>query len=71
MVFFLLVLQIIISILLIVLILFQQRGTALGGVFGGSGESYFKKRHFEKIIFWSTIVVACLFVICSLLNLIF
>ena len=65
-----LIIQIIVSILLIVFILLQQRGTALGGAFGQEGGSYFKKRGMEKTIFWTSIVLAVLFIGISLLNLI-
>ena len=37
--------QIIVSVFLIVLILLQQRGTALGSTFGGEGGFYLKKRN--------------------------
>ena len=61
--------QIVISILLITGILLQQRGAALGSAFGGSGGSYFKKRGLEKNLFWATIILATLFVINGILNL--
>lgn len=64
--------QIIIPILLIVLILLQQRGTALGSVFGGGDEGgfYLKRRGIEKKIFWSTVALAISFLVISLFNLI-
>lgn len=62
--------QIIVPVLLIVLILFQQRGTALGSVFGGEGGFYLKRRGIEKKIFWSTVALAVSFLAISLLNLI-
>jgi len=61
--------QIIISILLISFILLQQRGAALGSAFGGTGSNYFKKRGLEKKIFWATIVLATLFIVNGILNL--
>ena len=64
------VLQIIIPCLLIVFILLQQRGTALGTAFGGQEDFYFKKRGMEKKIFWTTVVLAVLFIGISLLNLV-
>ena len=60
--------QIVISSILIVLILLQQRGQALGGAFGGSGEFYLKRRGIEKKIFITTIVFAILFIAASLLR---
>ena len=61
--------QIAISIILIVLIAVQQRGTALGSAFGGGGESYSSRRGIQKKIYYATIVVAGLFIILSILNL--
>jgi len=61
--------QIIISIGLITTILFQSQGGGLGQAFGG-GESYRTKRGAEKILYISTIVLASLFIISSLIRLI-
>jgi len=65
----LLILQITAPILLIVCVLLQQRGTALGAAFGGSGDFYLTKRGLEKKIFYATIALSALFLIVSLLNL--
>jgi preprotein translocase subunit SecG len=51
----------ILAILLIVLILIQQRGSGLSALFGGDDAIYRTKRGAEKIIFIATIVVALLF----------
>ena len=73
---FLLISQIIVSVLLVIFILFQQRGTALGSAFGGGGgggggsEFYGTKRGIQKKIFSGTIVLGVLFVLLALLNLI-
>ena len=64
------ILQIVVSILLILFILLQQRGTALGSAFGGEGGFYLTKRGIEKKIFWGTVVLAVLFLAISLLNLV-
>ncbi|MEK7496588.1 MAG: preprotein translocase subunit SecG [Patescibacteria group bacterium] len=53
--------QLVISILLIVAILLQNRGAGLGGIFGGEGNVYRTKRGAEKIIFTATIVLAFAF----------
>ena len=60
-----------VSILLIALILLQERGSGLSGIFGGGGvENFYQKRRgLEKIIFGGTIVLAAALVIFSLLNL--
>lgn len=64
------VLQIALPILLIGSILLQQKGTALGGAFGGSGESYMTRRGLEQKIFVASIILSALFILVSLLNLI-
>ena len=53
--------QIIISILLVVVILMQQKGSGLGSAFGGEGAVYRTKRGAEKLIFRLTIILAILF----------
>ncbi|MFA4936772.1 MAG: preprotein translocase subunit SecG [Patescibacteria group bacterium] len=52
---------IIVSILLIISILLQNRGAGLGGIFGGEGNIYRTKRGAEKVIFISTIVLSVIF----------
>ncbi|MFA6423606.1 MAG: preprotein translocase subunit SecG [Patescibacteria group bacterium] len=56
------IIQIILSILLIISVLMQQRGTGLGGIFGGEGNVYRSRRGVEKFLFYLTIVLAILFV---------
>jgi len=63
--------QIIVSIFLIICILLQQRGTALGSAFGGEGGFYATRRGIQKKIYWATIVFGAAFVILALLNLVF
>ena len=63
--------QIIISVILVVLILLQQRGTALGSAFGQEGGFYATRRGIQKKILWATIVCGVLFIILALLNLLF
>ena len=43
--------QVVIAILLMVAILLQNRGTGVGGVFGGTGGVYLTKRGIEKITY--------------------
>ncbi len=62
--------QIVVSILLIVLILLQQRGTALGSAFGQEGGFYATRRGIQQKIFIGTIISGALFIILALLNLI-
>ncbi len=61
--------QIIVSITLIVLVLLQQRGTALGSAFGQEGGVYTTRRGLQKNIFRATIVFGALFLILAVLNL--
>lgn len=65
------VFQLLVSIFLILVILVQKRGTALGSVFGGIGSSYFERRGLEKKLFWLTCILASLFILTCLLNFIF
>lgn len=61
--------QIIISILLISVILIQQKGSGLGSAFGGeSGNLYSTKRGVEKILFYATIVLAVAFLAIAILR---
>ena len=50
------------SILIVVLILLQQRGASLGAGFGGSGELYTTRRGLDKSLFVTTIVFSVIFV---------
>jgi preprotein translocase subunit SecG len=62
--------QVIVSILLIVVILLQNRGAGLGSAFGGSGGVYLTKRGLEKKLFIATIVIAVIFFSLSILGII-
>lgn len=63
--------QLIVSAILITFILLQQRGTALGSAFGGSGEggSYSTRRGIEKKIYWGTIIFGIIFIVLAIINL--
>ncbi|MFH1218505.1 MAG: preprotein translocase subunit SecG [Candidatus Peregrinibacteria bacterium] len=63
---FLMVLQIIISILLALSRLAQQRGSGLSATFGGSGGFYTSKRGAEKVLSTATVVLVVLFIVNSL-----
>ncbi len=62
--------EIILSILLIVGIVLQQRGATLGGAFGSDNfaSTFYKRRGAEKFLFNATIVVAVLLVLLAILN---
>lgn len=64
------IIQIVISVLLVIAILLQQRGGGLSATFGGSGTIYGTRRGMEKTIFWATIILAALFLIAAFLNII-
>ncbi len=53
--------QLVVAVVLIAVILLQNRGTGLSGVFGGSSGVYRTKRGVEKMLFNATIVLAILF----------
>ncbi len=62
--------QVVIAISLIVTILLQQRGAGGSGIFGGGGGGgYYAKRGFEKVLFVTTIVLSCLFILTAFANL--
>jgi preprotein translocase subunit SecG len=63
--------QFVLALILIALILMQNRGAGLGGVFGGSGGVYLAKRGLEKKLFIVTIIIATLFFLSSLAVVIF
>ena len=64
------ILEISLACLLIIVILLQQRGTALGGAFGGEGNVYRSRRGVEKFLFNLTIILAILFVLVTIVTLI-
>jgi protein translocase SecG subunit len=67
---YLLISQIVISVFLILAILLQKRGQALGGAFGGGGEFYLARRGLEKKLFFATIFLGILFIALALAGLI-
>ena len=62
--------QIILSVLLIAAILLQQRGSSLGGAFGGDNFSsaFHKRRGAELFLFKFSIGIAIIFVLTALLG---
>jgi len=62
--------QIIVSIFLIICILLQQRGQALGSAFGGEGGFYATRRGIQKKVFWATCFLGAAFLVLALLNLV-
>ena len=61
--------QIVLSIALILIILFQVRGGGLGGIFGQQSGVYRTRRGVEKVLFRLTIVFVVVFLVISVLTL--
>lgn len=62
--------QIAVSILLIVVILLQSKGSGLSTVFGGEGSFYRSRRGVEKMFVYLTIILASLFLVLSIASII-
>lgn len=62
--------QLILSLLLIIGIVLQNRGASLGGAFGGDNfaSTFYKRRGAEKFLFHATIVIAILFALSAALG---
>lgn len=60
--------QVVLSLLLMMGIVLQNRGASLGGAFGGDNfaSTFYKRRGAEKFLFQATIVVAILFVLAGI-----
>jgi len=67
----LLIAQSIVSILIVIAILLQQRGTALGSAFGGGGEVYSTRRGIQSKLLWVTVVLTIAFLALTVLNLVY
>lgn len=63
--------QIIIGVLLVLVIIIQQKGSGLGSAFGGDLGFYRTKRGAEKLLFYATIALCIIFIISSLVGLFF
>lgn len=62
--------QVIVSIALVVLILLQERSSGLSGLLGGEGVGYYQtRRGLEKMVFISTIVLAVVFILLAVIQL--
>jgi len=57
--------QIIISILLMISILLQNRGSGLSATFGGDFGGFYTKRGIEKFLFFASAVLGSLFLLTS------
>lgn len=64
----LLIAQAVISVLLVVSILLQNRGSGLGSAFGSDFGGYYTKRGIEKFLLYATVALGTLFLIVAALN---
>jgi protein translocase SecG subunit len=64
------VVQIVIAVLIVITIILQTRGSSSGMAFGGGTESYRGKKGMEKVLFYTTIILAAIFALISILSLI-
>lgn len=62
--------QIILAVLLILVIIIQQKGAGLGSSFGGELSFYRTRRGAEKLLYWLTWILAGLFIATSILSLV-
>lgn len=62
--------QIGVSILIVLLVLLQERSSGIGGLFGGGGEGVYQtRRGVEKLLFYATVIAIIVFAGLALLNL--
>ena len=66
---FLQIVTIVSAVLMVVAILLQARGASLGAGFGRSGELFTTRRGIDKSLYEATIVLAVIFVLSILTNL--
>lgn len=62
--------QIIVSILLMVTILLQNRGSGLSGTFGGDFGGYYTRRGMEKFLVVISVALGSIFIILAIANLV-
>jgi protein translocase SecG subunit len=64
------IVEIVVSVLLIVSILIQNKGAGLSSTFGGEFGGYYSKRGFEKFLVWFSIALAAIFIALAIANLV-
>lgn len=67
-VFYVNLLQIVISVALIVIILIQAKGSGLGSIFGGDSSIYKTRRGVEKTLYQATVGLAVAFFAMSIVS---
>lgn len=63
-----LIAQAVVAIFLTVSILLQNRGSGLGGTFGGDFGGYYTKRGMEKFLLYATVLFSIIFFILAIMN---
>lgn len=63
------IIQFFLATVLVAVVLLQQKGTGLSGVFGGSSNIYSTKRGVDRILHLFTIVISVVFFSVSLIRL--
>lgn len=64
----LLITQAVVAVLLCFSILLQNRGSGLGGAFGGDFGGYYTKRGFERFLVYAAVGLATVFFVLSIIN---
>lgn len=63
-------LQIVVAVLLVLVIIIQEKGSGIGASFGGDLSFYRTKRGAEKLLFYITIFLSSVFILLSLVGLV-
>lgn len=58
--------QAVVSILLVISILLQNRGSGLSAAFGGDFGGYYTKRGFEKFLLYFSVILSALFMLLAI-----
>ena len=61
--------QLVLAVLLVITILLQQKGGGIGGAFGGTSNVYNTKRGADKVLHNATVIIAVIFFLVSIVNL--
>lgn len=67
---FILILQIVVSVLLVTIILLQSKGSGLGTVFGSDASFYRSRRGIEKMFVYFTIILTLLFFVLAIVQIV-
>ncbi len=65
---FILIVNIIVSIVIVALILLQGKGAGLGSAWGGGGEMFQTRRGLEKVTLRLTVILIIVFFVLSLIS---